>query len=96
MPDTDLHQPVPGPPRAAADAAELAQAAPGLAAADGYRLADSDPLAPLARDVAPLLTEAALTIGGTLRAFRYAARPSGSHGACMATSHRGQETEAGR
>ena len=43
----------------------------------------------------PLLTEAVLTIGGTLRAFRYAARPYGSHGACMVTSHRGQETETG-
>lgn len=95
MPDTDLHQPVPGPLRAVADAAELARAAPGLAAAGWYRLADSDPVALLARDVAPLLTEAALTIGGTLRAFRYAARPFGSYGACMVTSHRGQETETG-
>ncbi len=47
------------------------------------------------RAAVPLLTEAALTIGGTLRAFGYAPRPSGSHGACTVTSHRGQETEAG-
>ena len=60
MPDTDLHQPGPGPLRAAADAAELAQAASGLVAATGTASPDSDPLAPLARDIARLLTEAAL------------------------------------
>ena len=62
MPDTDLHQPDLGPLRAAAEAAELAQAASGLVSADGYRLADSDPLAPLARDIARSMTEAGLTV----------------------------------
>ena len=47
MTDTDLHQPDPGPLRAAAEAAELAQAASGLVSTGGCRLADSDPLAPL-------------------------------------------------
>jgi hypothetical protein len=46
MTDTDFHQPNPGPMRAAAETAELAQAVPGLVSTDGYRLADSDPLAP--------------------------------------------------
>ena len=95
MPDTDLHQPVPGPLRAVAEAAELAQAAPGLgragctASPTAIRWHCSPAMSP------PMLTEAALTIGGTLRAFRYAARPFGSDGACMVTSHRGQETETG-
>ena len=35
-------------------------------------------------------------IGGTLRAFRYPARPFGSGGAWLVTSHRGQEPGAGR
>jgi hypothetical protein len=51
MTDTDLHQPDPGPLRAAAEAAGLAQAASQLVSIDGCRLADSDPLAPLARDI---------------------------------------------
>jgi hypothetical protein len=53
MTDTDLRQPDPGPLRAAAEAAELAQAASGLV---------SDPLAPLARDIARSMTEAGLTV----------------------------------
>ena len=62
MTDTDLHQPDPGALRAAAGAAELAQAVTGLVSIDGCRLADSDPLAPLARDIARSLTEAGLTV----------------------------------
>jgi hypothetical protein len=62
MTDTDLRQPGPGPLRAAAEAAELAQAASGLASIDGCRLADSNPLAPLARDIARSMTEAGLTV----------------------------------
>jgi hypothetical protein len=62
MTDTDLHQPDPGPLRAAAEAAELARVVTGLVSIDGYRLADSDPLAPLARDIARSLTEAGLTV----------------------------------
>jgi hypothetical protein len=62
MTDTDLRQPDPGPLRAAAEAAELAQAVSGLASTGGYRLADSDPLAPLARDIARSMTEAGLTV----------------------------------
>ena len=62
MTDTDLHQPDPGPLRAAAEAAELAQAVSGLVSIDGCRLADSDPLAPLARDIARSMTEAGLTV----------------------------------
>ena len=62
MTDTDLHQPDLGPLRAAAAAAELAQAVSGLVRIDGCRLADSDPLAPLARDIARSMTEAGLTV----------------------------------
>ena len=62
MTDTDLHQPGLGPLRAAAEAAELAQAVTGLVSIDGCRLTDSDPLAPLARDIARSLTEAGLTV----------------------------------
>ena len=60
MPKTDLHQPDLGPLRAAAEAAELAQAVSGLVSANGCRLADSGPLAPLARDIARSMTEAGL------------------------------------
>jgi hypothetical protein len=49
MPETDSHHPGLGPLRAAAETAELAHAASGLASAYGYRLADRDPPAPLAR-----------------------------------------------
>ena len=62
MTDTDLHQPDPGPLRTAAEAAELAQAASGLVSIDGCHLSDSDPLAPLARDIARSMTEAGLTV----------------------------------
>jgi len=62
MPDTDLHQPCLAPLRAAAGAAELAQAVTGLVSIDGCRLADSDPLAPLARDIARSMTEAGLPV----------------------------------
>jgi len=61
MTDTDLHHPGLGPLRAAAEAAELGQAVSGLASIDGCRLADSDPLAPLAHDIARSMTEAGLT-----------------------------------
>ena len=53
MTDTDLHRPDPGPLRAAAEAAKLAHAVSGLV---------SDPLAPLARDIARSMTEAGLTV----------------------------------
>ena len=62
MTHTYLRQPGLGPLRAAAEAAELAQAASGLASIGGSRLTDSDPLAPLARDIARSLTEAGLTV----------------------------------
>jgi len=62
MTDTDFPQPDPGPLRAAAGAAELAQAAAGLVTIDGCRLADGDPLAPLARDIARAVTEAGLPL----------------------------------
>ena len=62
MPDTDLQLPGRGPLRAAAEAAELAQAVSGMVTADGYSLAGSDPLAPLARAIARSLTEAGLPL----------------------------------
>jgi hypothetical protein len=62
MTDTDLHQLDPGPLRAAGEAAEVAQAVSGLAGTGGCRLADSDLLAPLARDIARSMTEAGLTV----------------------------------
>ena len=62
MTDTDPHQPDLGPLRAVAEAAELAQAVTWLVSIDGCRLADSDPLAPLARDIARSMTEAGLTV----------------------------------
>jgi hypothetical protein len=69
MTDTDFLQPDLGPLCAAAEAAELAQAAPGLVSIDGCRLSDSDPLAPLACDIARSMTEAGLTVHH--RARRY-------------------------
>ena len=69
MTDTDFLQPDLGPLRAAAEAAELAQAASGLVSIDGCRLSDSDPLAPLARRIARSVTEAGLTVHH--RARRY-------------------------
>ena len=62
MSDTDFLQPDLGPLRAAAEAAELAQAVSGLVSIDGCRLAGSGPLAPLARDIARSMTEAGLTM----------------------------------
>jgi hypothetical protein len=62
MTDTDLYHPDPGPLRLAAEAAGLAQAASGLARTGGCRLADSNPLAPLARDIARSMTQAGLTV----------------------------------
>lgn len=62
MTDTNLHQPDLSPLRAAAEAAEIGQAVTGLAGIDGCRLAGSDPLAPLARDIARSMTEAGLTV----------------------------------
>jgi hypothetical protein len=62
MTDTDLRQPDPGPLRTAAEAAELAQAVSRLVSSDGCRLADSDPLAPLTRDIARSMTGAGLTV----------------------------------
>jgi hypothetical protein len=62
MTDNDLLQPDLGPLRAAAGAAELARAVSGLVSIGGCRLADSDPLAPLARDIARSMTEAGLTV----------------------------------
>ena len=67
MPSSDLHQPDLGPLRAAAEAAELAQAASGLVSTYGYRLADSDPLTPLAREIARSLTEAGLAVHHCVR-----------------------------
>jgi hypothetical protein len=59
MTDTDLHRAGLGTLRAAAEAAELAQA---MVSIDRCRPADSDPLAPLARDIARSLIEAGLTV----------------------------------
>jgi hypothetical protein len=153
MPDTDFHQPDLGPLRAAAETAELAHAASGLVSAT-----DTDPLAPLAREIARSMAEAGravhrcaphdplcrlggvcllpvpagpadgrggvavpwtthslllldwgrsgictgtqqamnAAIGGILRAFGYAAEPSGSGGAWLVTGRHRQEAEAGR
>jgi hypothetical protein len=62
MTDTDINQPDHGPLHAAAEAAELARATSWLVSIDGCRLADSNPLAPLARDIARSMTEAGLTV----------------------------------
>jgi hypothetical protein len=62
MPDTDLHRPCLAPLRAAAEAAELAQAVSGLVSIDRCRMADTDSLAPLARSIARSMTEAGLTV----------------------------------
>jgi hypothetical protein len=59
---SDLRPLDPGPPRAAAEGAELAQAVSRLASVDGYSHADSAPLAPLARDIARSLTEAGFSV----------------------------------
>ena len=62
MTGTDFLQPDLGPLRVAAEAAELAQAVSGLVSIDGCRLADNDPLAPLARGIARSMTEAGLAL----------------------------------
>ncbi len=62
MSDTDFLQPDLGPLRAAAEAAELAQAVSGLVSIDGCRLADSDPVAALARGIARSMTAAGLPV----------------------------------
>ena len=94
MPDTDLHQPGAVPLRAAADAAELAQAASGLVTADGYHLLRLD----LDRCGTHTGNQQAMNtaIGGNLRAFGYPPGPSGSGGAWLVTGHRGQDPGAGR
>src|ERR1022692_356931 len=51
-----------GPLRALAERAELADAVSGLTDGYGRRLADSDPLAPLARQIARDLVEAGVTL----------------------------------
>ncbi len=101
--DTDLHQSDRGPLCAAAEATEHAHAASRLVSIDGCRLADSNPLAPLARDIARSLTEAGLTVhhwakhdplyrlGGVLRAFGYAVTPFGPGGAWLVAGRRGKE-----
>ena len=90
MPDTDLHQPVPVPLRAAADAAELAQAVSGLVTADGYHL--------LRLDLDRCGTRRAMNtaISCNLGAFGYPPGPFGSGGAWPVTGHRGQDPGAGR
>ena len=94
MPDTDLHQPGTGPLRAAADAAELARAASGLATADGYHLLRLD----LDRCGTRAGTRQAMNtaIGGNLRAFGSPPGPFGSGGAWPVTGRRGQDPGAGR
>lgn len=62
MTESDLHQPDLGPLRTAAEAEEFADAVAGLVSVDGCRLADRDPHAPLARDIARSLTEAGLPL----------------------------------
>jgi hypothetical protein len=60
MTDTDFLQPDLGLLRAAAEAAELAQAVSGLVSIDRSRPADNDPLAPLASRITRSMTEAGL------------------------------------
>jgi hypothetical protein len=67
MSDTHLHQPDLGALRTVAEGAELAHAVSRLVTTDGWPLADSDPLAPLARDIARSLAEAGLTVHHCVR-----------------------------
>jgi hypothetical protein len=62
MSDPGFTRPDLAPLHAAASQAEFAEAVRGLVSADGYPLADDDPLAPLARDVARSLVEAGFTL----------------------------------
>ncbi len=62
MSHTDLGQPDLAALRAAAGNAEFAEAEARLLDSCGYRLGGTDPLAPLARDIARSLTEAGLTL----------------------------------
>ena len=62
MTDTDFPRPGLGPLRAAAEAAEIAQAASRLVSIGGCRLSDNDPLAPLARRITRSVTEAGLPL----------------------------------
>jgi hypothetical protein len=62
MSHTDFGQPGLAALRAAAGAAEFAEAEAGLLGAYGHPLGGADPLAPLAYDLARSLTEAALTV----------------------------------
>ena len=91
MLETDLHQPGHGTLRAAAEVAELTQAARGLTSAYGYRLADCGPLAALAYDIARSMTGTALPV------CRCASQDRGcrSGGVWLVTGRR-RETEAGR
>jgi hypothetical protein len=58
----DLAQPDLAPLRGLAERAEIAEAVRELRNAFGYPLSDSDPLAPLAREIARSLTEAGFTL----------------------------------
>jgi hypothetical protein len=69
----DLAQPDLAPLRAVAERAEIAEAIRELRSAFGYPLSDSDPLAPLARDIVRSLTEAGFTLHHCLRSARPAA-----------------------
>ena len=62
MSHTDLGQPDLAALRAAAGNAEFAEAEARLLDSCGYRLGGTDPLAPLARDIARSLIEAGLTL----------------------------------
>jgi len=94
MPDTDLHQPGAVPLRAGAGVAELAWAASGLVAADGYHLLRLD----LDRCGTHTGTQQAVNtvIGGNLRGFGYPPGPFGSGGGWLVTGRRGQDPGAGR
>ena len=62
MSDPEFERPDLTPSRAAASQAEFTEAFRGLLSADGYPLAEGEPLVPLARDVARSLIEAGFTL----------------------------------
>ncbi|MGE5289434.1 MAG: hypothetical protein ACM3ML_19980 [Micromonosporaceae bacterium] len=64
---SDLVPPDLGPLRAMAERTELAEAVSVLADANGYRLPEDHPLAPLARELARSLTEAGFTLHHCMR-----------------------------